>query len=85
MTEIKNVIFDLGGVLIDWNPEYVYLEVFLNALNFNVWFARKKRNWFKNFAATMQEQSCSNAKWYEFKPSHGAVLELEDLNASVPN
>ncbi|MDD6318168.1 MAG: HAD family phosphatase [Succinatimonas hippei] len=25
---IKNVIFDLGGVLIDWNPVYVYKSVF---------------------------------------------------------
>ena len=25
---IKNIIFDLGGVLIDWNPAYVYLDVF---------------------------------------------------------
>ena len=25
---IKSIIFDLGGVLIDWNPEYVYLNVF---------------------------------------------------------
>ena len=25
---IKTIIFDLGGVLIDWNPEYVYLDVF---------------------------------------------------------
>jgi 2-haloacid dehalogenase len=25
---IKNIIFDLGGVLIDWNPEYVYLNEF---------------------------------------------------------
>jgi 2-haloacid dehalogenase len=24
MTEIKTIIFDLGGVLIDWNPEYVF-------------------------------------------------------------
>ena len=35
----------------------VYLEVFLNALHFNVLLASKKRNWFKNFAATLQEQS----------------------------
>ena len=28
MNVIKNIIFDLGGVLIDWNPEYVYLDVF---------------------------------------------------------
>ena len=27
-TSIKTVIFDLGGVLIDWNPEYVFREVF---------------------------------------------------------
>ena len=38
MNVIKNVIFDLGGVLIDWNPEYVYLDVF----NGN----RKKMQWF---------------------------------------
>lgn len=27
---IKNVIFDLGGVLIDWNPDKVYKDVFNN-------------------------------------------------------
>lgn len=26
--DIKYVIFDLGGVLIDWNPEYLYQKVF---------------------------------------------------------
>ena len=26
--EIKNIIFDLGGVLIDWNPKYVYRQIF---------------------------------------------------------
>lgn len=25
---LKNIIFDLGGVLIDWNPKYVYSKVF---------------------------------------------------------
>ena len=28
MTKITTIIFDLGGVLIDWNPKYVYREVF---------------------------------------------------------
>lgn len=27
MSTIKNVIFDLGGVLIDWNPEYLYKKI----------------------------------------------------------
>ena len=26
--KIKTIIFDLGGVLVDWNPEYVYLKEF---------------------------------------------------------
>ena len=24
---IKNIIFDLGGVLIDWNPDYVFKKL----------------------------------------------------------
>ncbi len=27
MQEIKNIIFDLGGVLIDWNPEYLFRKL----------------------------------------------------------
>ncbi len=28
MKKIDTIIFDLGGVLIDWNPKYVYRDVF---------------------------------------------------------
>ena len=28
MTQLKNIVFDFGGVLIDWNPEYLYKKVF---------------------------------------------------------
>lgn len=35
---IDTIIFDLGGVLIDWNPEYVYLDVFQGN--------REKMEWF---------------------------------------
>ena len=38
MKHIDTIIFDLGGVLIDWNPEYVYLDVFNGD--------RKKMQWF---------------------------------------
>ena len=27
-TSIDTLIFDLGGVLIDWNPEYLYRQLF---------------------------------------------------------
>ena len=30
MSKINTIIFDLGGVLIDWNPEYLYKKVFSN-------------------------------------------------------
>ncbi|WP_242204590.1 HAD family hydrolase [Aestuariivivens insulae] len=38
MIKIDTIIFDLGGVLIDWNPEYVFLDVFNND--------REKMQWF---------------------------------------
>lgn len=28
MTKISSIVFDLGGVLIDWNPDYVYRTIF---------------------------------------------------------
>jgi len=31
MTKMTTIIFDLGGVLIDWNPEYVFREVIPDA------------------------------------------------------
>ena len=45
MSKVKNIIFDLGGVLIDWNPEYLYLEVFKGD--------RKKMQWFLDEICTM--------------------------------
>lgn len=38
MIKIDTIIFDLGGVLIDWNPEYVFLKAFNGD--------RKKMAWF---------------------------------------
>ena len=37
MIKIKNVIFDFGGVLIDWNPEYLFRKEFANESDMN-WF-----------------------------------------------
>jgi 2-haloacid dehalogenase len=30
VSHINTIIFDLGGVLIDWNPEYLYKQIFTN-------------------------------------------------------
>ena len=44
MKKIDTIIFDLGGVLIDWNPEYVYLDVFNGD--------REKMQWFFDHICT---------------------------------
>ena len=44
MQEIDTIIFDLGGVLVDWNPEYLYVEVFNGD--------KKKADWFLNEICT---------------------------------
>ena len=44
MNKIDTIIFDLGGVLIDWNPEYVYREVFNGD--------QQKVDWFLNYICT---------------------------------
>ena len=35
MNKIKNIIFDFGGVLIDWNPAYLYRKEFDNESEMN--------------------------------------------------
>ena len=44
MSKITTIIYDLGGVLIDWNPKYVYRDVFNND--------EAKVNWFLNTICT---------------------------------
>jgi len=41
---INTIVFDLGGVLVDWNPEYVYREVFNGD--------QEKVDWFLNNICT---------------------------------
>lgn len=44
--KIDTIIFDLGGVLVDWNPEYIYLDIF----NGNT----KKMKWFLSNVCTSE-------------------------------
>ncbi|MBX2826941.1 MAG: HAD family phosphatase [Flavobacteriaceae bacterium] len=41
MKKINTIIFDLGGVLVDWSPEYVFLKEFRGD--------RAKMDWFLNY------------------------------------
>ena len=38
--EIKNIIFDFGGVLIDWNPRYLYRNMFNNEAEMEFFLAQ---------------------------------------------
>jgi 2-haloacid dehalogenase len=42
--EINTLVFDLGGVLIDWNPEYLYNKIFPND---------EERRWFLSTVCTL--------------------------------
>ncbi len=46
MKAIDTIIFDLGGVLIDWNPKYLYRDVFEGD--------EKKVDWFLNTICTYE-------------------------------
>lgn len=39
-SKIETVIFDLGGVLVDWNPEYLYTKIFKNDSKKMDWFLK---------------------------------------------
>lgn len=43
---IDTIVFDLGGVLVDWNPVYVYKEVYNGDM--------QKANWFLNNVCTSE-------------------------------
>jgi 2-haloacid dehalogenase len=45
MSEIKVIIFDLGGVLIDWNPNYVFDEHYFDA-------AEKRKHFFSHICTS---------------------------------
>ena len=45
-SHINTIIFDLGGVLIDWNPEYVYFDIFEGD--------KKKMQWFFDKICTVE-------------------------------
>ena len=55
-TTIDTIVFDLGGVLIDWNPEYLYNKIFPN---------EEERRWFLSTICTLDwnEQQDAGRKY----------------------
>lgn len=74
MSRIDTIIFDLGGVLIDWNPEYVYLDVFNKD--------HKKMQWFFDNICTSDWNENQDAGYPMAKATEDRVAlfpEYEDL------
>ena len=70
MTEIDSIIFDLGGVLIDWNPEYVFLEAFNGD--------REKTTWFLNTICTSDWNENQDAGYPLQQATEDLVKEYPD-------
>ena len=71
---VNAIIFDLGGVLIDWNPEYVYLDVFEGD--------RKKMNAFFEEVCTVDWNENQDAGYPLAKATEDRVAlfpQFEDL------
>lgn len=74
MSKIKAIIFDLGGVLIDWNPEYVFLDEFHGD--------REKMQWFFDTICTNDWNENQDAGYSMAKATEERVLlfpEYENL------
>lgn len=70
MTKIDTIIFDLGGVLIDWNPEYV----FLNAFNGD----KEKTKWFLDNVCTMEWNENQDAGYPLAKATEDLVKKFPE-------
>jgi 2-haloacid dehalogenase len=90
---IDTIIFDLGGVLIDWNPRYVYRKIFKTEQEVD-WFLTNVTTpeWNENQDAgyplhkATQELIAKHPEWEpEIKAYYGRWLEMlgEDIHETV--
>lgn len=70
MADIKNIIFDLGGVLVDWNPRYVFDPYFSNTQRCNFFLEnicndewRLATDCGKPFRQAVEERSAEYPEW----------------------
>jgi 2-haloacid dehalogenase len=90
---IDTIIFDLGGVLIDWNPRYVYRKIFKTEQEVD-WFLQNVTTpeWNENQDAgyplhkATEELIAKHPEWEpEIKAYYGRWLEMlgEDIHETV--
>ena len=74
---INTIIFDLGGVLIDWNPEYVYLDVFNGDREKMQWFFDNicTHDWNENQDAGYPLQQATEERVALF-PEHEELIRM---------
>ncbi|WP_400078505.1 HAD family hydrolase [Winogradskyella sp. R77965] len=77
MKTIDTIIFDLGGVLIDWNPEYVYLDVFNGDREKMQWFFDNvcTSDWNENQDAGYPMQKATEERIALF-PEHEELIRM---------
>lgn len=72
---IDTIIFDLGGVLIDWNPEYVFLDVFHGD--------REKMQWFFDNICTSNWNENQDAGYPLDKGTNDLVSLFPEYEAEI--
>ena len=73
MSKIKNIVFDFGGVLIDWNPRYLYRSYFGGDEERMEWFLQNvctypwniQMDGGKPFAEGVAELTAQHPEWAE--------------------
>lgn len=73
-TTIDTIVFDLGGVLIDWNPEYLYNKIFPN---------EEERRWFLSTICTLDWNEQQDAGRSLQEGTEHLVQRFPDHEASI--
>ena len=71
---IKNIVFDLGGVLVDWNPRYMYQKIF---------DTEEEVNWFLDNICTSEWNAQQDAGRTIVEATEMLVLQHPELEQEI--
>jgi 2-haloacid dehalogenase len=74
MSVVNTIIFDLGGVLIDWNPRYVYRQIFKT---------EEEIDWFFNNICTADWNENQDAGYSIAKATEEKVIEFPEWEKEI--